>query len=61
MRFQAFGSDRRETIVLLHGGGLGWWNYCDEARLLQSDYHVILPILDGHAGSDRPFTTIKGH
>ena len=59
MRFQAFGSDRRETIVLLHGGGLGWWNYCDEARLLQSDYHVILPILDGHAGSDRPFTTIE--
>ena len=59
MRFQAFGSDRRETIVLLHGGGLGWWNYRDEARLLQSDYHVILPILDGHAGSGRPFTTIE--
>ena len=29
------------------------------ALLLQGEYHVILPILDGHAGSDHPFTTIE--
>ena len=45
--------------MLLHGGGLNWWNYREEAELLQSDYHVLLPILDGHAGSDSPFTSIE--
>ncbi|MBQ6540399.1 MAG: alpha/beta hydrolase [Oscillospiraceae bacterium] len=45
--------------MLLHGGGLSWWNYREAAETLQSVYHVILPILDGHAGSDRPFTTIE--
>lgn len=44
--------------MLLHGGGLSWWNYREAAELLQAEYRVILPILDGHAGSDRPFTTI---
>lgn len=58
MQYKEFGKDRNQTIVLLHGGGLSWWNYREAALLLQSDYHVLLPILDGHAGSDRPFTTI---
>ena len=45
--------------MLLHGGGLNWWNFREEAELLQSDYHMLLPILDGHAGSDRPFDSIE--
>ena len=44
---------------MLHGGGLSWWNYREAAELLREEYHVIIPILDGHAGSDRPFTTIE--
>ena len=59
MRYKEYGTGNSETILLLHGGGLSWWNYREEAQDLQSDYHVILPILDGHAGSDRPFTTIE--
>ena len=59
MRFREFGATDAETILLLHGGGLSWWNFEAEALLLRSGYHVILPILDGHAGSDRPFTTIE--
>jgi pimeloyl-ACP methyl ester carboxylesterase len=59
MQYQEFGSDQKETVVLLHGGGLSWWNYREEAQLLQNEFHVVLPILDGHAGSDRPFTTIE--
>ena len=54
-----FGLKNKETLLLLHGGGLSWWNYQAEAQILQSDYHVALPILDGHAGSDRPFTSIE--
>lgn len=38
---------------------MSWWNYKDAAESLQKDYHVILPILDGHADSDKPFTTIE--
>ena len=59
MQYQEFGSQEKETTLLLHGGGLSWWNYREAAALLENDYHVVLPILDGHAGSDRPFTTIE--
>ena len=59
VRFQEYGTEQKECILLLHGGGLSWWNYREAAELLQKEYHIILPILDGHAGSDRPFTTIE--
>ena len=61
MKCIEYGQDHPETIMLLHGGGLSWWNYRETAELLQDEYHVILPILDGHAGSDRPFTTIESN
>ncbi len=54
-----YGTENKDTILLLHGGGLSWWNYREAARLLQNQYHIVLPILDGHAGSDRSFTTIE--
>ena len=56
---QEYGADQKDTILLLHGGGLSWWNYREAAELLKNEYHVVLPILDGHAGSDRPFTAIE--
>lgn len=59
MRFHEYGTEQNETILLLHGGGLSWWNYREAAEKLREEYRVILPILDGHAGSDRPFTTIE--
>lgn len=59
MQYKEYGKQNRDVIVLLHGGGLSWWNYREAAELLQSDFRVILPILDGHAGSDRDFTTIE--
>ncbi len=59
MKYQEYGSDQNDTILLLHGGGLSWWNYREVAEILHEEYHIVLPILDGHAGSDRPFTTIE--
>ena len=59
MQYKEYGTENKEVIILLHGGGLSWWNYRDEALLLQGNYHVILPILDGHGGSDRHFTSIE--
>lgn len=59
MKYLEYGSDQNDTILLLHGGGLSWWNYREAAEILKGEYHIILPILDGHAGSDRSFTTIE--
>ena len=59
MRYTEYGKGNPGVIVLLHGGGLSWWNFREAAELLAKDYHVVLPILDGHAGSDRGFTSIE--
>ena len=58
MRYAEFGPNGGKTLVLLHGGGLNWWNYRTAAQAL-AEFHVVLPILDGHAGSDRSFTSIE--
>ena len=54
-----FGQQNRDVIMLLHGGGLSWWNYREVAKQLAEQYHVVLPVLDGHADSGAPFTTIE--
>ena len=59
MNYIEYGKENDDTIILLHGGGLSWWNYREAAEMLSSDYHMILPILDGHAKSDSDFTTIE--
>ena len=59
MKTIEFGKQNNDVIMLLHGGGLSWWNYKAEAELLKNRYHVVLPILDGHAGSDNDFISIE--
>ena len=59
MQYVEYGQQHSDVIILLHGGGLSWWNYKEVAELLQHKYHVVLPILNGHAGSDTDFTTIE--
>ena len=54
-----FGQHNTNVIMLLHGGGLTWWNYREVAQKLAGQYHVVLPVLDGQADSDAPFTTIE--
>ena len=46
MKYHEYGADQKETILLLHGGGLSWWNYREAAEKLQGEFRVILPILD---------------
>ena len=54
-----YGKENSDVIVFLHGGGLSWWNYREVAEMLSDRFHVVLPILDGHSGSERNFTTIE--
>ena len=59
MRVLEFGQQNDHVILFLHGGGLSWWNYRAAAQKLEEQYHVVLPVLDGHGDSDAPFTTIE--
>jgi len=59
MCVQEFGQQNPAVIMLLPGGGLSWWNYREVAKILSAQYHVVLPVLDGHGDSDVPFTTIE--
>lgn len=59
MKFFEYGKENAEKAVMLHGGGLSWWSCREAAELMADEFHVIIPILDGHAGSDRDFTTIE--
>lgn len=54
-----YGKENSDVIMLLHGGGLSWWNYREVAEILQEKYHVVVPVLDGHAGSDGDFVSIE--
>ena len=59
MTVMEYGEQNKDTILLLHGGGLSWWNYREAAQKLAEQYHVVLPVLDGHGASEIPFTTIE--
>ena len=59
MKTIEYGKQNHEVIILLHGGGLSWWNYRAEAELLRDRYHVVLPVLDGHADSDEDFVSME--
>jgi len=50
---------RGETVMLLHGGGLAPWSCRALAERLAARYHVLVPVLDGHAGSGCAFTSIE--
>lgn len=59
MKFVEFGRQNSNSVLLLHGGGLAPWSFFEIAELLKDRYHVLIPVLDGHNGSDRDFTTIE--
>ncbi len=60
MLFTQTGDNQNPTIILLHGGGLSDWSWQPVASLLQPDYHVITPIIDGHGADGKTaFTSIE--
>ena len=32
MQYMEYGRGNAETMIFLHGGGLSWWNYREEAE-----------------------------
>ncbi|MFA9380833.1 MAG: alpha/beta fold hydrolase [Acetanaerobacterium sp.] len=60
MLFKEFGNTTLPTIILLHGGGLSWWSLQKVSELLQSRYHVITPIINGHGeDGEKAFVSIQ--
>ncbi len=59
MKIVEYGKENADVMMLLHGGGLSWWNYQEAAQLLAERFHVVIPVLDGHAESGVPFTSIE--
>ncbi|WP_234123589.1 alpha/beta fold hydrolase [Clostridium hydrogenum] len=60
MIFKEFGNKNNKAIIFLHGGGLSWWTWKTQIDMLQNDYFVVAPIIDGH-GEDghNSFATIQ--
>lgn len=58
MLFKEFGNRNAPVFVALHGGGLSWWALQKVIDLLKVDYHVIVPVIDGH-GEDYAETFIS--
>ncbi len=48
MKYKTFGDKTRPVIILLHGEGLSWWSLMSIVRLLQTEYYIVTPIIDGH-------------
>jgi len=59
MKTVEYGKENKDVIIFLHGGGLSWWNYKEEAEQLSDRFHIVIPILNGHSGSERSFTSIE--
>ncbi len=59
MKIVEYGKGNEDVIILLHGGGLSWWNYKEVAERLANHFHIVMPILNGHSGSSIPFTSIE--
>lgn len=60
MKFIEYGDKSLPAIVLLHGGGLSCWSLQGVVSALESDYHVVTPIIDGHGDdSDETFISIE--
>ena len=61
MKIVEYGTQNREVLLLLHGGGLSWWNFRCQSEQLSARFHVVLPVLDGHAESEEDFTGIEAN
>ena len=36
MKYMEYGIDNPETVILLHGGGLSWWNYREVVQMIDN-------------------------
>ncbi len=60
MLVKEFGDKSKKAIVLIHGGGLSWWQWEKQIELFKNEYRLIVPVIDGHGEDcDTVFLSIK--
>jgi pimeloyl-ACP methyl ester carboxylesterase len=58
MKHLAFGADRPETLVFLHGGNVAGWMWGEQLPAV-TDHHVLVPDLPGFgASNDEPWVSL---
>jgi esterase/lipase len=61
VKFKEFGNKEKKTLVLIHGLGITWKMFTPFIQVLEKDYFLIIPILDGHdVEEDSVFETVEG-
>lgn len=53
MEFKEFGSKENRTIILIHGFAISWKMWTVQIDTFSKNYHVIVPVLDGHDGEEK--------
>jgi pimeloyl-ACP methyl ester carboxylesterase len=60
MIFEGTANKQMPTIILMHGGGLSSWSLQSVVEHLQSEFHIVTPIIDGHGeNGDEEFVSIQ--
>ena len=60
MIVKEIGNKEGPTMILLHGGGLSYWSWQSIVKQLQTDFHIVTPIIDGHGeDGEEKFTSIS--
>ena len=53
MDFKTFGMPDKPPLMMIHGLGMTWECFKEIIPLLEEDYYLILPVLDGHNPQNR--------
>lgn len=60
MKFKEFGSEDNKVLVLIHGIGITWEMFIPFINVLEKEYYLIIPVLDGHdTENDSVFETVE--
>jgi pimeloyl-ACP methyl ester carboxylesterase len=59
MIFKETGNNDSPTMIFIHGGGLSDWSLLQVINEFQKNFHIIIPIIDGHGeAAEETFTSI---
>ncbi len=57
MKFYEFGTENEKTLILLHGMCQKWQSVYEQLKELQTEYHLILPVLTGYSLDDTNYVS----
>lgn len=62
MEFKEFGEKNKPIIILIHGFCMSWKLWNSQIQSFMKDYHVIVPVLEGHEDNNHTtFTSVENN